>query len=74
MGQTRAGKSCLCNHIRERRMVGKSDQSSVAHYTPCDNDDATYAVMGDSISSVTLDPNIFHLTESRSLIDAAGFD
>ena len=74
MGQTRAGKSCLCNHIRERRMVGKKDENSLAHFIPSDNDDNTYARMGDEYTSITLDPNIYQLTNGKSLIDAAGFD
>lgn len=76
IGPTRKGKSTLCNHLRDKPLIGKEDYNGFITYEPSDLKDTTYAQMGSSLSSVTLIPNIYSISMNSlniSLIDLAGF-
>lgn len=72
IGRTRVGKSCLYNHIRNKPMIGKLHEGYPV-YVPCDNNSAEYAQMNNELTSLTLAPNICHLSGTTTLIDMAGF-
>ena len=71
LGKSRIGKSCTYNYILNKPMKGVNLDGDIVYVTT--QNDSTTAKMGNSVESITLEPNISTLSANTSLLDLAGF-